>query len=159
MSEHLSPKVDAESGIDGRCLCRGFCCLFPSLWRRRRRRRSRRLVRRLLGNRNPPNVSPFGGRLRRRWWQRLDGRRGGLNGRRRIDWFFLAFPYVLARELRAPRFPPGARLPFSPSALAATVRLASRRFRPLPFCFLKFATKILQRPWTDGKDCCPVAAL
>ena len=74
---------------------------------------------------------------------------------------FLAVPYVLvqegSREHWVPRFPPGVRLPFSPSALAA--QLASRVVRPLPFGFLKFATKILQRSWTDGKDCCPVAAL
>jgi hypothetical protein len=85
--EHLSPEVDAESRIDWGCWGFSWGFLFPSLRPWRGRRRIRRLVWRLLGNRYPSNVSPFWGRLRRRWRRGLDGCLDGcLNGC--LDWFF-----------------------------------------------------------------------
>ena len=99
VAEHLSPEVDAKSvrglrwglgylwrpfpfwrrwgGKRIRRLVWGHsdlgCSCFP-FWRWRGRRRIRRLFWRLVRNRNPPHVSPFGGRwsLRRRGLGRLD---------------------------------------------------------------------------------------
>jgi len=137
VAEHLSPEVDAESVRGLRWglgyLWRPFpfwrrwgrgriirlvwghsdlgCSCFP-FWRWRGRRRFRRLFWRLRGNRYPSNVSPFGGRR---------GLNGCLDGC--PDCFFLAFPYALARGLRVPRFPPGVRLPFSPTLWRLNWRL------------------------------------